>query len=89
MPRNRRLEVAAVQVIGISRKAAVGFDRIAATGEDRNSVPAFLPMPDRAIAGVGDGAPWETLFGRLQFLEANDVGLGLRQPAQQDRPSGH
>ena len=51
MRTDRRFDVAAVRIVGIAGQAAAGFHRLGATGEDRHAVPAFLPVPDRAVAG--------------------------------------
>jgi hypothetical protein len=42
-------------------------------------------MPDRPIAGIADRLFGETVLGRLELLQADDVGFGQRQPAQQER----
>ena len=40
-------------------------------------------MPDRAVAGLADRRFGKLLLRRLEFLQADDVGLGLGEPAQQ------
>ena len=88
-PADRRLDVAALAGVGIARKAAARFHRLANAAEDRHPVPAFLAVPDRRIAGLGDRLRGEVLAGRLQFLQADDVGPELAQPAQQHvEPAG-
>src|SRR5215472_14814233 len=47
-------DVAAVDILGISREGAADFDGLTTTGEDGNAVPAFLAVPDDAIAGCAN-----------------------------------
>ena len=82
---HRRLDVAAVRVVGVARQAAPGLDRLGAAREDGDAVPALLAVPDRAVAGLADRGFREPLVRGLQLLQADDVRLGLRQPAQQHR----
>jgi hypothetical protein len=77
-----RLDVAAVGIVRIAGQPAPGFDGIGSARQDRDAVPAFLPMPNRAVAGVADRAFWELVLRRLQFLQADDVGRSLIEPAQ-------
>ncbi len=69
-----RFDVAAVAVVGVARQSSTRFDRRSAPGEYRHAVPAFLAMPDRAIAGFLDLAGREAFVGTFEFLQANDVG---------------
>jgi hypothetical protein len=41
-------------------------------------------VPDRAIAGRLDRRFGKSLFRRLQFLEADDIGARFLEPTQQD-----
>ena len=52
-----RLNVAAVRVIGIAGQAPADFHGLSAPRQDRDAVPAFLPMPDGAITGGADALP--------------------------------
>src|SRR3546814_5666282 len=45
-------------------------------------------MPDAAIADVANVLFRKCLIGRLEFLQAGDVRLRLRQPFQQARQAG-
>src|SRR5271166_5049842 len=78
-----RLDVTAVGIIRIARQAAPRFDGIGPAHQDGNAVPAFLAMPNRAIAGVADRPFRKLVLRRLQFLQAHDVGRGLVEPAQE------
>lgn len=46
------LDVSALNVIGIAGNTASGFAGCFAAREDRDTVPGFLAMPDRAVAGA-------------------------------------
>ena len=76
-PVDRRFDVAAVRIVRIAGQAAAGFHRLGAACEDRDAVPALLPVPDRAIARGADRGRGKFLIGRLQFLQADDVRRGL------------
>src|SRR5690242_15960141 len=58
---------------------------VADTAQDGDTIPALLAMPDRIIAKAADRLFGKLLVGRLQFLEAHDVGLGLFEPPEQHR----
>jgi hypothetical protein len=80
-----RLDIARLAVLRVARQTAMGLDRLAAAREDGDAVPALLAVPDRAIAGLLDRGRGKAVFGRLQFLEAGDVGPCLGQPVEQQR----
>ena len=84
-PVHRRLDVAAVGVVGIAGEAAAGLVRLGAARQDGDAVPALLALPDRAIAGGPDRRFRELLGRRLQLLQADHVGRRFLQPAQQHR----
>ncbi|SPA54885.1 protein of unknown function [Cupriavidus taiwanensis] len=85
---DRRLEVAAVAVVGVAGQAAAHFDRLRAARQDGDAVPGLLAVPDRAIAGVADLARRKALVGGLQFLQAYDVRRFAREPvAQRPHPA--
>ena len=46
------LDVAAVQILGIARQHAASLDGLGSAREDRDAVPAFLAMPDDAVARI-------------------------------------
>src|SRR5262249_62282832 len=61
------------------------------------SVPRILPafptrrssdLPDDPVTGHADGSLGEFLLGRLEFLQAHDVGCLLVKPAQQIGQAG-
>ena len=70
-------------VVGVAGKSPARLDRIADAAQQRDSVPAALPVPDAGIAERLHVAGGECLVGALQLLESHDVGLKLLQPAQQ------
>src|SRR3546814_12094197 len=45
-------------------------------------------MPDAAIADLANVLVRTCLIGRLEFMQADDIGLRLRQPFQQARQAG-
>src|SRR3546814_6814849 len=75
-------------ILGLPLKAALYFYRVFAASQDSDAVEALLPMPDAAIADVANVLFRKCLIGRLEFLQADDVGLRLRQPFQQARQAG-
>ena len=80
-----RLDVAAVGIVRIAGKRAADLGRLRIAGQDRDPVPALLTAPDRSVPGVPDRAVGKALLRRLQLLQANDLGRGLREPAQKTR----
>src|SRR5690606_15045388 len=56
-----RFDIAAVIVAWFSRKAAARFNRVGIPCENCHAVPAFLAMPDGAIARLLDGRPRKLL----------------------------
>ena len=80
-----RLNIAAVYVSWIAGQAATMLDRIGATREDCDTIPALLPMPDRTIAGFANSGFRKLLLRRLQLLKARSVRFGFGEPAQQHR----
>jgi hypothetical protein len=75
--------IAAVGIVGIARQTAPGLHRFGAAGEDRHAVPAFLPVPDRAVAGDAQRARRKFVIRRLQLLETHDIWRGLFHPPEQ------
>ncbi len=87
---DRRLDVAAVAVVGIARKPAPRFDRLSAAGEDRDTVPALLAMPDRPIARFTNCRLGKSVLRRLQLLQAGNIRFCFGEPAEQDgQPAVH
>ena len=80
---DRGFDVTAVRIVGIAGQTAAGLHRLGPAGEDRHAVPAFLPMPDRAVAGGAERGRGEFVIGCLEFLQTNDVRRGLLKPPQQ------
>ena len=76
---HRRLDIARLAVVRIAGKAAMGFDRLAAAGEDGDSVPAALAVPDHAIARFLDLGRGKFFVGRFELLQAGDIGLRPRR----------
>jgi hypothetical protein len=80
---DRRLDVTAVDVARIARQASAGQLRLAAARQDRHTVPALLPVPNRIVPGRADRRGRKFVVGRLQLLQAGDIGCRLPQPRQQ------
>src|SRR5258706_12779506 len=51
-PIDTRLDVPAMNVLGVARQPATALEGIAPSRQDGDAVPAFLPMPDCAVAGL-------------------------------------
>ena len=81
---DRRFDISAVHVGRVARQAPPGFLRLLPARQDRDTVPALLTMPDRAVAGVAKRALGEFILRRLEFLKTYDVRSSLAEPAQQD-----
>jgi hypothetical protein len=77
------LDVAAVGVLGVLGKRAPDLDRLGTSGENCDTVPALLPMPDRAAAGTADCVNREPLLGCFELLKADDVRRGLSEPVEE------
>jgi len=73
-----------VEVFGITGEDTAALLRLSFAAKYGHTVPAFLTMPDGVVASVPDGGLGEFLLGGLQFLQANDVGGLLFEPAEQD-----
>ncbi len=79
------LDIAAVVVLGLAAQPLLPLDRGAAARKDRHAIETLLPVPDRAIARRFDVADRQRVVGRLQLLQANDIGLLLGQIFDQTR----
>src|SRR5882672_6719776 len=79
------LNIAAMQVLWIAGQGATDLDGIFVTREDRDPIPALLPMPDHAVAGLANRGFRKLLLRRLQLLKARNVGLGFAKPADERR----
>src|SRR5580658_8417418 len=85
---HRGLDVAAVNVVRISRQCAPDLGGLRAAREDGDAVPALLTVPDHAVSRIADRRLGEVLLRRLQLLQAHDVRGLLVQPAQEVRQPG-
>jgi hypothetical protein len=81
-------DIAAVDVVGIARQAAVGLLGLFAPSEDGDAVPRLLTVPDRFLARVADGVDRKLLVDRLQLLQAGDVGLRGCEPVKEHGEAG-
>src|SRR5690606_23401256 len=72
---DRRLDIAAVAVVGITRQLAPCYLRLLAPSQNGDPIPALLPLPNRPITRLLDGSLGKLLLRRLEFLQANHVGL--------------
>jgi hypothetical protein len=77
------LEITTLAVIRVAGQPAPGLLRLSTARQDGDTVPALLAVPDRTIAGLTDRRLRKLLLRRLQLLQANDVRLSPREPAQQ------
>ena len=73
MPSNSCLDIAAVGVVRIAGKAATSLSGISVPRENGDPIPAFLAVPDRAIAKLCQGGLRKFLLGRLQLLQAHNI----------------
>src|SRR5437879_11161057 len=76
------LEVAAVRIVRISGQPTPDLGWIRPAGENRDSIPGTLAVPDSAVACGANRQYREVRIGRLELLKARDVGCTLRQPIQ-------
>ena len=84
-PLHLRLDIAAVGVVRIARKADAPQLGRAAPSEDRDPVEPLLPVPHSAISRRLDVGDRQRLVGALQLLQAGDVGLLPLKPFEQAR----
>jgi DNA polymerase-3 subunit epsilon len=82
---HRRFDVATLVRIGIVRQSTPCLDRCTDAAEDRDTVPALLAMPDGFVSRRLDRCHGKLFVGHLELLKADDGGICLRQPTQQDR----
>ncbi len=80
-----RLEVAALLVRGVARKAAADLDRVGATREDGDAVPGPLPVPERTVARALELRGGKRRIDPLELLQAGDVGRLALEPNQKMR----
>src|SRR5262249_11336088 len=80
-----RFDVAAMGILGIAGEHAADLGELVPTGEYRNAVPALLAVPDHSVTGGADGELRKFLLRGFQFLQANDIGRALIEPAQKIR----
>src|SRR3984957_15277201 len=78
-------DVARLAIIRVTGQFGPDQHRLGLARQDGDAVPGLLAAPDRAVAGLVDGAKRKVIFGRLQFLKANDIGFCLSQPTKQVR----
>ena len=76
-------DIAAVVVVGIAGQAKADEFRTFAARENGNAIPAFLAMPDRVVAALADCSDRKPVIGRLEFLQAHNIGLFVGKPAKQ------
>jgi hypothetical protein len=78
------LDVARVVVGVVARKRSPRHDRPVSRASSATPFHVFCPTR-RAVAGVFERGARELGVGRLQLLQRDDIGLGLRQPLEQER----
>src|SRR4051794_3308405 len=64
---NRRLDVTAMRIVAAVRQAAPTLNWFGAMGENSDSVPGFLPMPDGAVARATKRECGKALIRRFEF----------------------
>src|SRR5205823_2918038 len=84
---DHRLDIAAVQVLRVSRQHTSSFERLCSPREDRHAVPAFLAVPDEPVSCIAYLSLGKALLWNLQFLKTNNIGMRLFQPVQESRQS--
>jgi hypothetical protein len=67
------LNITAVDVLRIAGQGAATLDRICATREDCDTIPALLPMPDNAIAGFLNSGFRKFLLTPTPLLELHSL----------------
>src|SRR5687767_10651513 len=82
---DRRFDVAALRIVGLAWKVAAALSRVGSSGEDRDSVPALLAVPNSAVPSLPDCTFRELVLRRLEFLKAHHVRCSLRQPPLENR----
>jgi len=70
-------DIAAVTVLGVARQDAPHLFGLGASGQDGDSVPALLSMPEGVIAGALYSFRRELFLWCFQLLETDHVGSGL------------
>ena len=78
-------DVTALEVVWLTWQTSPSFNRIDAAGQDGDSVPALLPMPNRVVACFSDRPIGEFLPWRLQLLKTNHIGRRLLKATEEDR----
>jgi hypothetical protein len=74
-----------VGVVRITRQSDAPQLRRIAPRQDGDPVEAFLPVPDRAVAGRLDVGDRQRLVGAFELLEAGDIGLLAVEPFEEPR----
>src|SRR5690606_10823317 len=84
---DRRFDVAALLVGGVSGQLAAQLHRGVLPSQDRPAVPGALALPDRFVAGRSQLVDREGRVLRLELLEAHYVRPLALQPLQEIRQS--
>jgi hypothetical protein len=75
--------IACLVIVRIPRQAGSRQHRIALAREDRYAIPGTFAQPDSAVSEVTKAACRKCSLLHLQLLEANNVGLRLREPRRE------
>ena len=84
--RRPRPRCSGLRVVRVAGQGVAGQHRLGAAGEDGDAVPGPLPAPDRAVSGGLERGARELGVGRLQLLQADDVGLPPRRARRAGSP---
>ena len=76
-------DIARLVISAVTRQRGADQHRIGLARQDGDAVPGLLSAPDRAVAGLLDRMNRKIGVGRFQLLQANHIGPGGAQPAQQ------
>jgi len=77
-----------LRVVGHSRQAPANLQWLVVARQDGDPIPGRLTIPQRTIPRSFQFRPRKVGTLRLQFLQADDVGLLPLQPLQEDGQPG-
>lgn len=84
-PVRGHFQVAALRVLAVAGQGAAALDRLGVAREHGDAVPRALADPARAIARALDLLARKAFVGRLELLQAGDIGAFALEPLQQVR----
>jgi hypothetical protein len=63
-----------VNVTWIARKHATPLSGFVVASQDGNPIPAFLAVPDAAVARGFQCTDWKVFVDGFEFLQTNNIG---------------